>query len=112
MLNFKKTKTLKPIVISAFVTLSAVMTPTVSHAINDQVSFKVDASELTTQAGVERVYSRLEFEAEKDCRIKGKTVVLKRQKEESCKIKMMNDFIQSVDNKAMTAFHSAMKSSQ
>ena len=112
MLNFKKTKTLKPIVISAFVTLSTVMTPTVSHAINDQVSIKVDASELTTQAGIERVYAKLELEAEKNCRMKGKVTLELKKFEKACKTKLMEDFIQSVDNKAMTAFHSAMKSSQ
>ena len=112
MLNFKKTKTLKPIVISAFVTLSTVMTPTVSHAINDQVSIKVDASELTTQAGIERVYAKLELEAEKNCRVKGKVTLELKKFEKACKTKLMENFIQSVDNKAMTAFHSAMKSSQ
>ena len=112
MLNFKKTKTLKPIVISAFVTLSAVMTPTVSHAISDQVSIKVDASELTTQAGIERVYTKLELEAEKNCRLKGEVTLELKKFEKVCKTKLMENFIQSVDNKAMTAFHSAMKPSQ
>ena len=112
MLNFKKTKTLKTIVISAFVTLSAVMTPAVSHAISDRISIKFDASELTTQAGVERIYNRLELEAEKICSVKGQTTREQKKFEKACKIKMMDDFVQSVDNKALTAFHSAMKPPQ
>ena len=112
MFNFNSNTTLKTIAISAIVTFSAAMAPMASHAINDKILFKVDAADLTTQAGIERIYNRLESEAERACSTTGRITLDTRKLEKACKIEVMDDFVESVDNKALTAFHLAMKSSK
>jgi len=109
MLNFKNYKPLKAIAIGAIVTLSSVMMPVTAHAINDKVTFKISASDLTTQAGIERIYNKLEREAERACNVTGKISNTQRIFEKTCKIKIMDEFVESVDHKTLTAFHVSMK---
>jgi len=110
MFNFNRNSNLKPVVISALVTLSAAMIPMTSHAQDEEISFSIHATDLSTPAGVVRVYENFERRAERACDSNSRLNLKQKEIEKVCRTEILNDFVESVGNKSLTSYHSTMTS--
>lgn len=74
------------------------------------VTTTIDARDLKTHHGVERIYNTLENRAESACTTPGHKPLNVRQAEVSCKQNLLMSFVQNVDDERLTAYYVKMHS--
>lgn len=99
-------------VLSALGATAAMTMP--AHAITGQteeVSVKIDARDLVTDRGVERVYKTLAKKAENACETPGTRGVADSAAEKACARQLLGEFIENVDSAKLTSYYTAHKAS-
>ena len=99
-------------VLGAF-SATAMMT-TQAHAISPQaeeVSVKIDARDLVTKRGVERVYNRLAKKAKSSCYTPGRRGISDTAADKECARQLLSEFIKDVDSAKLTSYYAAHKAS-
>jgi len=84
-----------------------------AYAINAQqekVSVSIDARDLETDRGVERIYRTLSKKAENSCVTPGVKSVSDRMIEKACVKRLLTEFIVDVDHVKLNAYHAAYSS--
>ncbi|MEP3890689.1 MAG: UrcA family protein [Hellea sp.] len=104
LLNLVKTLA----VLGAFSATAAMTTS--AHAISPQseeVSVKIDARDLVTERGVERVYNTLARKAERACETTGTRGIAESSVEKLCARQLLSEFIADVDSVKLTSYYAA-----
>lgn len=108
LLNSARTLT----VLGAFGAIAAMTMP--AHAISPQaeeVSVKIDARDLVTDRGIERVYKTLAKKAENACETPGTRGIADSVAEKACARQLLGEFIANVDSVKLTSYYAAHNAS-
>jgi|GEM_PF-6950268 len=89
-----------------FSAASAFASPT-QHGLykTEPVKIKIYKSDLATDGGIARVYSRLHERAERACSYQGISRVQDVKFQLTCTQDLLSDFVQNVDNKRLTQYY-------
>lgn len=99
-------------VLGAFGASAAMTIP--AHAISPQVekvSVKIDARDLVTDRGVERVYKTLAKKAKNACDTSGTRGISVHLAEKACANQLLREFVETADNAKLTSYYAAQKAS-
>jgi len=72
---------------------------------SSKVEIKINAVDLETDRGVERVYAYMTSQAERSCESSSRTNIAVRQYEEACTASLLTSFVDDVNNDRLTAYH-------
>lgn len=76
-----------------------------------QVQTKISKADLATPTGIQKVYTQLQQAAAESCQSSNRETLLDRVIAQKCETRLMNDFIENVGHKSLTAFHKAQRRS-
>jgi UrcA family protein len=85
-----------------------------AHAISPQteeVSVKIDARDLVTERGVERVYKTLAKKAKTSCETSGTRGIADKSTEKLCAEELLREFVEDADNVKLTSYYTAHNAS-
>lgn len=101
MLNFKKLT----LAVASIGVLGAALPAQASIDRGDIVQTRIDARDLQTDRGLERVYEQLQNTAERKCSF-GNRVGLSAQKAvDACAADLLNDFVENIDHPGLSSLH-------
>ena len=93
-------------ILGALSATAAITAP--AYAISPQtqeVSVKIDARDLATDRGVERVYKTLAKKAKSSCEISGTRGIEDKVAEKECAKALLRDFVESTDNVKLSSYY-------
>ncbi len=76
-----------------------------SIAIDDTAKVRIQAFELDAPNSTVRIYKKLSAKAERSCATAGRATLLDRRLEETCTVKLLNDFVVDLNDSDVTDYH-------
>lgn len=91
-------------------TAGAVLAPAAFASTSDDITVTIDSRYLTTDWGVEKVYTTLTNKAESACDAGHVRDIAARRFARDCMSDLLDDFIANVDDEKLTVYHANMTS--
>lgn len=91
--------------IAAAAFAAALIAGTSAHASSDDVTFRFNRGELSTEAGAKLVYKRMESAAERQCRSGGRASLPQRRMEKACAKDLLAQYVQAAGSARLSAIH-------